>query len=635
MWFFNSRDMYKKIIYLFISLAFLTQGCQDLLEEDFRSGNATSDFYATVDGLEALVVGSYVTSKIWYGKEEGFDFSDVGTDIYTYGQQHPYPELFTFSPAFNANSPRVVVIYVEFYKGINACNEALFYLTQEDHPMQEALRIRRQAEIRFLRAFYYWHLVETFGPLAMPLEHTTAPVVTATRTPVNEVYDQIFEDVNFAIENLSDSDNASASEFGRITKDAATAFRARLNLNVGSFIESGNMFNFSGSAAEYYQQAFNDATSLLDNYSFYNDYSELWDLENNSSSRNNEGIWAINYSRTNYADMNVDPDDYQRYFLPGEKPWDGRKGGHHGHLMWGMRYELYDGMVRDIEFGRRFRRYIPNKYLPDAYNEALDARFEGQFRLEWKGNAEDPEVYPRWSDFDLPAGFTPPGEFVFQPGETSIVVTKEDLDDSRIAQKSDGTNRFIYVDGPYFVLDYDLLYNDDGTINLTGTDGRVLFLELSKFDDPDRPAANGEGSERGKRDAYVFRLAEMYLIAAEAAWKGASGGDAYADFLLPLAESRAKDGTNGAELLNSYGINSSADLTMEFFLDERAREFPGEQMRWFDLRRVYNPTDWVARIQDYNEDADVLQEHHYFRPIPQVQLDALENDDFDPNPGYN
>ena len=299
-----------------------------------------------------------------------------------------------------------------------------------------------------------------------------------------------------------------------------------------------------------------------------------------------------------------------------------------------MRYELFEGMIRDIEFGRRFRRYMPNKYLPDLYDESIDARFLGQFSTEWRCNTDDETTYPLYANYDLPAGFTPPRDVVFTQGETSIICTKEDIDDSRIAKKSDGGNRFLYVDGPYFILDYDLLYNEDGTINLEGTDGRRIFLELKKFDDPERSAANGDGSQRGIRDAYIFRIAEMYLIAAEAAWKGAAGDDAYAGFLLPLAESRALEGATGAEILSSYGVNSSADLSLNFFLDERAREFPGEQMRWFDLRRALNPADFVARIKQYNEDVANLENYHYFRPIPQVQLDALEGSVFPQNDGY-
>lgn len=622
------------IIFLIITM-FFSQSCENLLEEDFKSGNSTEDFYNTVDGLEALVVGAYVSSKIWYGKEEGYDFSDVGTDMYTYGQQHPNPEQFTFSPSFSSNSGRLIVLYVEFYKGVNACNEALFYLNDADHPLDEAIRMKRAAEVRFLRAFYLWHLVETFGPLPLPLEHTRAPIVSATRTPVNEIYDQIFADVTYTVDNLADNDNTANNEFGRVTRDAARAFRARLSLNVGSYIDSGNEFDFSGSATEHYQQALEDANAVRANYGPYDTYSDLWALENNSASPNSEGIWGINYSRTNYADINVDPQLYQDYFQEGQKPWDGRAGGHHGHMMWGMRYEVFAGMVRDIQYGRRFRRYIPNKYVPDQFDPSVDARFEGQFMLQWYGNNEDPTVYPKWEDFELPDGFTPPAgeEFVFQPGDTSIVVTIEDIDDSRIAPAKDGSSRFIYVDGPYFILDIDLLYNEDGTINDYGTEGRIVYLELAKFDDPDRLAANGEGSERGVRDAYVFRWAEMILIAAEADWKLNGGGY---NQLLELAESRTTEGVSGAQLLSAYGVNSSADLDMDFFLAERAREFPGEQLRWFDLKRVYNRTQWVDRINQYNEDTrEHLDVHHYLRPIPQVQIDALEDPStFPQNDGY-
>lgn len=625
----------KKIYIFLIALLLISTSCNDFLEEDFKSGQSTASFYTSVNGLESLIIASYVTSKIWYGKEEGYDFTDVGTDMYTYAQQHPFPEEFTYSPSFNSNNGRLTVLYVELYKGVNACNEALSYLSDPEHPMNDQLQTKRMAEVRFLRAFYFWHLTETWGDIAMPLDYTKGPVVEATKTPVNEVYQQILDDLQFAAENLSDTDNASDSEFGRVTKDAVRAFRARINLNIGSYIESGNVYQFPGSADSYYQAALDDATTLINSgkYSFYDDYDDLWAFSNNTSNRNKEGIWAINYSRNQNAKLNVNSELYESYFAEGQKPYDEREGGHHGHMMWGMRYELYKGMERDIFYGRRFRRYIPNEYLLDTYNEDMDQRFKGQFRTFWLGNSDDETSYPKWEDFNLPGGFTPPsGDYVFQKGDTSIVATLKDIDDSRIAKQKDN-NRFLYVDGPYYILDYDLVYNDDGTINTEGTDNRRLFYELKKFDDPERPAANGDGSERGARDAYVFRLAEMYLIAAEAAWK--TGGNGY-QYLVELADTRAAEGVTGEELLTSYGVNSNGDLDMNFFLDERAREFPGEQLRWFDLKRSFIPSEWVGRIKKYNFDTrEHLDQHHYVRPIPQVQLDALENaSEFGQNEGY-
>ncbi len=75
------------------------------------------------------------------------------------------------------------------------------------------------------------------------------------------------------------------------------------------------------------------------------------------------------------------------------------------------------------------------------------------------------------------------------------------------------------------------------------------------------------------------------------------------------------------------------DLTIDFILDERARELCGEQIRWFDLKRTGKLIDYVHK---YNMDAtNNIQEYHMLRPIPQSQLDAVTNkDEFQQNPGY-
>jgi hypothetical protein len=74
-------------------------------------------------------------------------------------------------------------------------------------------------------------------------------------------------------------------------------------------------------------------------------------------------------------------------------------------------------------------------------------------------------------------------------------------------------------------------------------------------------------------------------------------------------------------------------VTLDFILDERAREFAGEQMRWFDLKRTNKLVD---RVKLLNPDAaPYVQSHHLVRPIPQSQIDAVSNKDvFKQNPGY-
>ena len=78
---------------------------------------------------------------------------------------------------------------------------------------------------------------------------------------------------------------------------------------------------------------------------------------------------------------------------------------------------------------------------------------------------------------------------------------------------------------------------------------------------------------------------------------------------------------------------TAADITLDFILDERTREFAGEQLRSFDLKRTGK---LVERIQALNPDvAPNIQPFHTVRPIPRSQLDAVTNrDEFKQNAGY-
>jgi len=77
----------------------------------------------------------------------------------------------------------------------------------------------------------------------------------------------------------------------------------------------------------------------------------------------------------------------------------------------------------------------------------------------------------------------------------------------------------------------------------------------------------------------------------------------------------------------------ASDLSLDFILDERGRELGGEQIRWFDLKRT---NKLVERVKKYNPDAGAsIQDFNRLRPIPQRQLDAVQNkDEFTQNAGY-
>jgi len=77
------------------------------------------------------------------------------------------------------------------------------------------------------------------------------------------------------------------------------------------------------------------------------------------------------------------------------------------------------------------------------------------------------------------------------------------------------------------------------------------------------------------------------------------------------------------------------DITPDFILAERAREFAGEHMRWFDVKRMKNNNNFASFIKTTNPDITAVQDYHRLRPVPQEELDALLNKaEFGQNPGY-
>ncbi len=121
-----------------------------------------------------------------------------------------------------------------------------------------------------------------------------------------------------------------------------------------------------------------------------------------------------------------------------------------------------------------------------------------------------------------------------------------------------------------------------------------------------------------------MRLADAYLLRAEAYWR--SGNNAAAAEDINRVRRRASWPGKEAEM-----EITAADVTEDFILDERARELVGEGHRWFDLARFGK---LVERVKKYNFDAAPnIKDYHKLRPIPLDQIDRTEGG-YTQNPGY-
>lgn len=132
-------------------------------------------------------------------------------------------------------------------------------------------------------------------------------------------------------------------------------------------------------------------------------------------------------------------------------------------------------------------------------------------------------------------------------------------------------------------------------------------------------------------DFPVFRLAEFYLIYAESVLRGGTGGDA-ATALAYVNKIRGRAYDNNPDSTLGNIINS--ELTLDFIIDERAREFMWEGYRRTDLIR-YNRFTTNAYLWAWKggvKGGAAVDSRYNLFPIP--ISDILSNSNLEQNPGY-
>lgn len=538
-------------------VAIASGSCNKTLEQYNPGGLTAEAVYSTPEGFDALVNAAYSYQRWWYGKEEGYCLSEVGTDIWASGQAAPDAGLTDYLHLEGSDS-YVDGLWQNLYAAVNVCNYGLQHI--DEAGLEEDTKKVRNAELHFLRAFYYWHITETWGDAPMPTEATSGIQTTATRTTAADIYSLIFADLKAAVADLP----ASTSDYGRVTKPAAQAFLARMNITRGN-----------------YQDALDLANSVINDYNFklVPKYADLWPMDKQAAAESSEVIYAVNYS----TDLNLNDRQDDILFPNGHS-----RGGNNGHLDFLMKYDDQPGLQRSIEYGRPFVRFMPTKFLVSLFDLNADSRFAGSFQTAWLCN----------NLATAPSGM--------KIGDTAVVVTSQKVSASQRASKA------------YRIYDIDDTYQTDGLVK-----DNQHFVQLSKFMDPTRSSVNEQVSAR---DVFVIRLPEMYLIAAEAEMK-LGNPQLAADFINVVRKRAALPGQEAAMEI------SASDVSMDFILDEYAREFAGEQMRWFLLKRE---KELVTRVKADNPDAAKnIQAYHTLRPIPQSQIDAVTNPDaFKQNEGY-
>lgn len=604
----------KKIFrYGLITLLMMTvSSCESFLEENVVSG-VSYDFFETRTGIETAVNGAYTTMRWYVGGERYYCLTEYGVDYVWEGADGGKKDAFNkYSAQMNSGEGLLYEWWENNYQGINRINTALMYLPRVDD-MTDDLKREREGELRFMRAYFYFDLVQHFGAIPLVLEGNVTEIVTDfSRASVADVYNAIIEDLKFAYDALPDV--AQQSQRGRATKWAACNLLAKVYLTRGSAVSDQR-----GQQSSDMENALSYAKAVIESgkFSLEPDYTTTFDQ--NLQKTSPETIFAVEFTK--------------------EVLFNG--DGNRMHLYWVPTYENLAGLQRDVEQGRAWKRVRPTPYFQtQLYDKLNDSRIYKMFKWVYWANKES--SIPVWQAkyfyvdedgkttddllYETPAELV--GKPKFQTGDTAAYFIPRYYGAKDPAGKvlDKEENRRLQLD--VAKAPYTLIPVDDNTNH--------FFPGLLKWLDPERPDMN---YEQGSRNFVRMRLGETYLIAAEAA--GRMGDyDQAAGYINQVRQRAAyKEGEEKPKewLTVEGGDPSEAEASTEqammvtasdisndfigFMLDERCRELFGEMNRWEDLVRTETLLD---RVTKFNPDAARnIKAHHKLRPIPQNHIDRL------------
>ncbi len=549
-----------KKIYLIALFAIFLSGCSDVLTEDNRSNGAgtTDKYYSTAAGYKSLINASYASLRAIWGNEP-YLFC-AGTDLWERGKS-PAPAGISTYLTLGSSEVCVSDFYTRCYSGIQMCNIAIYY---GDKTEQNTELPKLKAEATFLRALYYFQLVQQFGGVPIVEDMITSPVTSFDRKTTAEVYSFIISQMESLLSSPLPAKSTGA-DFGRVDKRTLNHFLSKVYLCRGWETGLGTPDDFD-KAITYGKAAIGTDKLTLP-------FADVFQVGNE---KNSEIIFSVQYDAVSMVsstnDGNMQSGMFGTQFDP---PTLNKNPYETGSLTPNRRvFELYtkDDSRYDVTF------------LSVIYINVLDYYF---LTPAVQATTNITHYYPPyWATTDA-----------------DIAAWKAIDPVRRAATKIHKFDNVMFTDVNNFARPV-----------------------LKKFIDPTAQIA----AKASRRDVFLARLAETYLNVAEAYFKKDGNGTNALSYLNEV-RSRAKT-----------TLATAANITIDYILEERARETAGEYNRWNDLKRTGKLKEYASK---YNVDIKSLialgtdpfkgadGNDKILRPIPSTALDANKAT-VKQNPGY-
>lgn len=608
---------YKYIVAIAFATTTFLSSCK--LDEYNPSTVSLEIAYSEKDGFEGLINSTYNDLYFFHGKIDFIGPTEMGTDLWVnYGSTES--GLAIYDNTLTTNSGTAKVVWNGLYTIVNFCNTAIYYSKDVKGYSSQAELDAKLAEAYFMRAYANFNLVEQFGNVLLKTSSAAVDAIdyNPKRNTEEEFYEQIFADLKIACQNLPISQTLR----GRVTKKAAYALLAK------AYLQRTRL----GDKETYAKLALETAEELINNASNYNcalytsdettsGYTKLWSGSNNKSNTESLFLQAIDES------TGLNPEGWNRgrtrqYFLPD-------LGGVGAD--WGTR-------ETSVLYGRsNSKAFKPSKYLLtsvfDPSENTADTRFAETFTYKFYAHNKKEITQTIATKYGKDASVV--GHII--SGTTKAYVGSDyfwswgaQLEEQQNMENDKGLSVFIpnwnisadvKKTMPTLVVDPSDLF-DSSTGNYkrpadypSATDLTNMFPAFRKYSAKKYAYTN----QYWMGDISIIRLADVYLTAAEAALLLNNDQAKAVQYVNVLRERAAVSGRK-AEMQAT-----ASEMTIDYILKERAREFAGEHMRWYDLKRAGKLTKEYLLSTNPVVGSNFDQSKHTKRPIPQSFLDAISN----------
>lgn len=631
------RYIFKNLIIGSVVL-FSLAGCTDILEEkphDFYEPG----YFKTESGVIQGLTSHYAHLRWIYGQAYFYNACQTGTDENTYGQSadgnfkdHDLSGVGIITPT----SSRSDVLWGNSYYDINTASGII------ENGAAVGIATNLIAESKFFRGFDYFLLVQTFGgvPLdlgAGELKFNSKPSRYSKRNTVPEVYTKaIFPDLVAAVNELPNAPRLT----GTVTKTVARLFLAKAYLTYAWWLENPNNIPTYPDTARtdpdghnaqwYFQKAYDLAVEGINNAgSTYGLLDTYYDVNLGSNDRNKEVML--------YADHTEKSEYYN-----GASLTFGSGGAPDNFAGWmvtwnytALRSKNGTASVSSVQreanqfLGRPWVRMAPTiEAVKNTFaDKTNDSRYDGTFATAFRGN---------WNltgtGLTGVATLANANGLAIKPGD-AVLTFLDNEPATAITYPSGQGDSGVGAGVLPGRADYVISPNGISRIVYPG------FWKLGPYR-TDNAGGLGQPNAGSTRPFPVAKFSEFYLVAAEAAVKGASGS-LTARSLINVLRARAgkwRWDNNGNTVKiqdNSAAMISAtpAVIDINYVLAERSRELFGEGYRWYDLVRTQKWNELAGKYSiggsNYGQHTPevvtrTIDVHHYLRPIPQGQIDGME-----------